>query len=276
MGSKKRKLQNNSDNDIEDEASDVSIENENNEIQATFEGRNLEDFDFHGIKQLLQQAFLKAHVDLTQVTDMLINQQGLGSVLKQVSEDESEDAEDDSNEVFGVTTVLNMTAHRETPCVRQLLDFFKVQAKKYGNTETQQKVNEILDENKKIGLLINERFLNIPAAISVPMLSSLQEEIKRMRKKNQSYEFQNFIMVCKTYRPKKDKSETSFSNDEECIFSANADYNFEYSVAKEADTAIAGKWGNKEEEVIPFRKVLIFSANKLESIISQIKNFVQT
>lgn len=54
------------------------------EIQATFEGRNPEGQDFHGIKQLLSQLFLKAHINLGQMTDMLIGQSGVGSVLKQV------------------------------------------------------------------------------------------------------------------------------------------------------------------------------------------------
>lgn len=85
------------------------------EIQAMFEGRNPEGQDFHGIKQLLQQLFLKAHIDLTQMSDMLINQAGVGSVLKQgfsESDDEDDTEMADQNDVFGITTVINLGLHR--------------------------------------------------------------------------------------------------------------------------------------------------------------------
>lgn len=34
------------------------------------------------------------------------------------------------------------------------------------------------------------------------MLNSLYEEIERMKKKDPSYAFEYYIMICKTYRPK--------------------------------------------------------------------------
>ena len=85
------------------------------EIQATFEGRNPDGQDFHGIKQLLQQLFVTAHVDLSQMSDMLIAQAGIGSVLKQ-SYNDSDDEEDvdmvDESDVFGITSAINLTQHK--------------------------------------------------------------------------------------------------------------------------------------------------------------------
>jgi hypothetical protein len=51
-------------------------------IQVDFEGRNPTDADFHGIKQLLQQLFLKAHVNLSELADVIIGQNYVGSVVK--------------------------------------------------------------------------------------------------------------------------------------------------------------------------------------------------
>lgn len=84
------------------------------EIQADFEGRNPEGQDFHGIKQLLQQLFLKAHIDLSQMSDMIIAQNGVGSVLKQSYNDEEDEDDDmnDAQDVFGITTVVNIAAHK--------------------------------------------------------------------------------------------------------------------------------------------------------------------
>lgn len=80
-----------------------------------FEGRNPEGQDFHGIKQLLLQLFLKAHIDLSQVSDMLINQKGVGSVLKQGlldSDDEEDEDMTNQSDVFGITSVINLSAHK--------------------------------------------------------------------------------------------------------------------------------------------------------------------
>jgi len=51
-------------------------------IQVDFEGRSPVDADFHGIKQLLQQLFLKAHVNMSELADLIIRQNYVGSVVK--------------------------------------------------------------------------------------------------------------------------------------------------------------------------------------------------
>lgn len=86
------------------------------EIEADFEGRNPEPADFDGIRQLLKQLFLKEHIDVTQLADLIIAQVGIGSVLKQsYSNDMDNDDEDSDSEdagVFGVTTVINLGTNR--------------------------------------------------------------------------------------------------------------------------------------------------------------------
>lgn len=81
------------------------------EIQVDFEGRSPLDPDYHGIKTLLQQLFLKAHIDLGSLTDLIISQNYVGSVVKQSEDLEGSDDEDsDINDVFGVTTVINLSS----------------------------------------------------------------------------------------------------------------------------------------------------------------------
>lgn len=74
--------------------------------------------------------------------------------------------------------------------------------KEHADKNTQNSISKILTSHQKIGFLINERFINIPAKISVPLLNSLYEEIERIKKKNKSYDFDFYIMICKTTRPK--------------------------------------------------------------------------
>lgn len=74
--------------------------------------------------------------------------------------------------------------------------------KEHADENTQSSISKILNTDQKVGYLINERFINIPAKISVPLLSSLHDEIERIKKKEKSYCFDYYIMICKTSRPK--------------------------------------------------------------------------
>ncbi|KAJ3642562.1 hypothetical protein Zmor_025327 [Zophobas morio] len=248
------------------------------EIQATFEGRNPDGQDFHGIKQLLQQLFVTAHVDLSQMSDMLIAQAGIGSVLKQ-SYNDSDDEEDvdmvDESDVFGITSVINLTQHKETPCVQHLYQLIDQEIKKSEDKNVETQFKEILHGCHKLGFLINERFVNIPSKISYPMLNSLQDEVHRMKKKNDSYDFDYYLMICKMWKGKSaGDSETVFSNDEEEIIYNKCDYSFTYSVAGKTDTGLTGKWQSEDKELIPYRGVILFKADKFPSILNQIQNFV--
>jgi len=264
--------------DSSNDESDNGTYHGQKEIQASFEGRNPEGTDFHGIKQLLNQLFLKAHIDLSQMSDLLIAQHGVGSVLKQSyndSDDEEEDVEmSDERDVFGITTALNLSLQKETPCVQQFLSLLEELTKKHADAPTQSSVSKIIKETKKLGFLINERFVNIPAQISVPLLNSLSDEVDRMKKKDPSYDFEYYVMISKLSKTK--DSEVFYTNDEEELFAKEAEVSFEFNVQNESDTGLGGRWLAEDKQVTPYRKVIIFKANKLKNIIANITAFVQT
>nr|CAI5855271.1 unnamed protein product [Callosobruchus analis] len=251
------------------------------EIQATFEGRNPESVDFHGIKQLLQQLFLKAHVDLTQLTDMLINQQGIGSVLKQSidsDDDEDEDEAMDAGEqenVFGITSVVNLGAHKESPCIKQFFTLLNQMSKQHASETVSNALTEILKSNSPLGFLVNERFVNVPAKLAAVMLESLHSEIERRKKKDASYNFEYYVMICKTCKNKEQGDSEFFVNDEEEMFLKAADVTFAFSVEHESDTGLGGKWKTEDKQVIPYRRILIFKADKFKGILDKITEFTK-
>ncbi|GLV44470.1 uncharacterized protein CBL_10274 [Carabus blaptoides fortunei] len=265
-------------NSSESEAENMEVEGT---LEADFEGRNPDASDFHGIQQLLKQLFLKAHINLTQLSDMIIAQQGIGSVLKQSMDDDDDEDEDDdsnSNDVFGITTIINLTANNENECVKQLFEALKTLAQKHASKEIEEQLNSILtNDNKKLGLLLNERFINIPAKIADPLMDSLQNEIERIAKKNPSYNFDYFLMICKTYKQlNKEKKDEGilFINAEEEIFAKASDVSFEFSVANETDTGVGGLWTEDDKQMIPQRRVLVINAQKLPNIVQNVKTFV--
>lgn len=209
-----------------------------------FEGRNPIDTDFDGIKQLLKQLFLKAQVNISELTDIIIGQNYIGSVIKQCWDDEmdseEEDDSDDANLVFGITSAVNLTHRKETECVQQIKTMILEKAEKNATDAVLTLLRDILgNDGKPTGFLINERFINIPAQISVPMLDNLKNEIRRANDKKMPYNFSYYIMFLKFHRQaasKKSPQEDVFSNPEEEVFLKESLANFEFSVETEADT----------------------------------------
>ncbi|XP_026462243.1 protein BCCIP homolog [Ctenocephalides felis] len=288
MSHKKPALMNDPNNmsdesDSSDEGSDQEVYSGHEEIQVDFEGRNPTDSDFHGIKQLLNQLFLKAHINLSELSDLLIGQNYIGSVVKQSDADPDEDEDDemtDINDVFGITSVINITQKKNLECVQQLRKLLVELAEQNATDTTNKLIQDILnDEENCTGLLINERFINIPAQISVPLLENLQSEINRAVSKKMPYKFVYYILICKLYKneqTKKKKSKKSepdviWSNPEEEYILPEALASFEFSVKSEADSGLGGDWKEGDSEMTPYRKIMILRADSLPRIIETIK-----
>lgn len=162
--------------------------------------------------------------------------------------------------------------------IKQLFAILKDITEKFAERETQEKMDSIInDGNKRIGLLVNERFLNIPPKIADPLMNSLLTELDRFSKKNDAYKFDYFIMICKTYKTfTKDNKEEgmSFVNQEEEMFSNAADASFEFCVENESDTGVGGFWTEDDKQMVPYRKILLMTASKLPNIIHNVKQFV--
>ncbi|XP_077282472.1 protein BCCIP homolog isoform X2 [Temnothorax americanus] len=289
----RQKLPDDDENDVSssNEDEEYEIPNEQGiELQVEFEGRNPQDPDYHGIKTLLRQLFLKAHIDLGGLTDLIISQNHVGSVIKQSEEtDESEDEDNDINDVFGITTVINVSDKQNVLCIQQLRDLLKQLADEHATDAVNTMIKNVLEnDSAQLGLLINERFVNIPAKISVPLLENLISELKRATSKNMPFNFSYYILICKLYKTedkkagKKTKNKNKnagnepvsilWSNAEEEIFAEEAIVSFEFSVEEEADSGLSGTWTETDDEMIPYRRVLLFEASKLQSIFDKIQN----
>ncbi|XP_012538062.1 protein BCCIP homolog [Monomorium pharaonis] len=272
----------------EDEEYDIANE-QGMEFQVDFEGRNPQDPDYHGIKTLLQQLFLKAHIDLGGLTELIISQNYVGSVVKQSADiDDSDDEDNDINDVFGITTVINISDKQNILCIQQLRQLLQQLADEHATDAVNTMIKSILENDAaQLGLLINERFVNIPAKISVPLLENLISELKRANSKNMPYNFSYFVLICKLYKSedkkvgKKTKGKNKnadnelsilWSNPEEEIFAEEALVNFEFSVEEEADSGLSGTWTETDDKMIPYRRVLLFEASKLQSIFDKIQN----
>lgn len=262
------------------------------------------DCDYDGIKQLLHQLFLNAKIDLNELSEVIISQNTIGSVLWQCIDDpavpepkadkkeegdaveEESDDDEDNDTIFGVTSVLNLSNPQKKGSLKQLRNYLIEKCDK----EVAEKLKAILeDESKPTGFILNERFINIPPQIAVPMLENLQKEMQRAVAKKMPFKFVQYLMLVKFYRSevkqkkpnsKKDEKNRNkqpvvhFSNPEEEIFDKDLMLSYEFSVAGDTDTGLTGNWLEADKALQPYRRVIMFDANNLTTMIDQIKEFI--
>jgi protein BCP1 len=190
----------------------------------------------------------------------------------------TDDEDDDPNVVFGVTTVINLTSRKESEFVQNVKSIILERAEKSSTDATLKMLRDILtNDERTTGLLVNERYINIPPQISVPMLENLCKEINRANEKKMPYNFAYYIMILKFHRKeakKGNQAEDFFSNPEEELFSRESLASFDYSVKSDCDTGLSGKWRENDEELMPFRRVIIIDGKKLPGIVEQVNGFI--
>lgn len=211
----------------------------------------------------------------------ILGQNYVGSVLTQSQDDSIDEDEDDdmvdSNIVFGITTAVNLTAHGNLSCIQQLKTFIQERAEQNTTDDVLKMVKKVLnDQNNSVGLLLNERYINLPPQIAVPCLESLCQEVKRARDKGKPFNFTYYFMMVKLYkREEKGKvAEELYTNGEEELFCKEAVCSFEYSVQSESDTGLSGKWMEDDKNLIPYRRLLVLDAGKLPNLIMNVKSFI--
>lgn len=256
------------------------------EIQVEFEARSPEGEDYHGVKRLLQQLFLRSStVDVGKLADTILSQRGIGSVIKQsVPEDDISDTTEDVNEVYGISTVINLV-DKNKDSVASLRKFLLEQTAKGNDRQVLQYVTDLLKGN--VGFLINERFINIPAQITVPLLETLVTEMRKARDRNLPYDFQHYIMISKLYKTKNltnggaaaaaapDSQAVVFSNAEEELIVGESELCIDYDVSSDSSVETGGNWSDGVE-MIPWRRIVVFRAEKLEPLIRSVREHFPT
>ena len=114
------------------------------------------------IKNLLLPNFISENISLNGLTDLVIcMREDIGTTLKVENDDE--------DKIFGVFTLIPFPYYKENPVVIQIINML---LNKINNLNI---VNII--KNRRIGLLINERFVNLPEELIAPALNFVINEM---------------------------------------------------------------------------------------------------
>eukprot|EP00123_Amoebidium_parasiticum_P022803 comp9550_c0_seq1/m.4571 comp9550_c0_seq1/g.4571 ORF comp9550_c0_seq1/g.4571 comp9550_c0_seq1/m.4571 type:complete len:341 (-) comp9550_c0_seq1:150-1172(-) len=247
-----------------------------------FEINALKQTDFHGIKYLLQQLFWKdMNEHLSEWADVILSQwEYVGSVLKVAGADD----------VFGMITAINMHLHKDKECVKELRRYLLQKA----DNQTREKLQSLFDdESKGLGLILNERFMNIPFQLVGPLHTILHDEIKEaIEEDGEPFEFDNYLIISKTYKEtqgpaggplapvaknKKKKKGTgagmSYVNPEDEQAAKLSTLHYHFGIDHSAEEAAKASLG--DQYVLMGRDVMVLPKNRIPVLITAIEDMTE-
>lgn len=250
-----------SDGDADEDISLMDVGN-GDEIQMDFEGFGLTDDDFDGVRQLMVQLFTNScPINISSLTNYLLSQNFIGTVLKQ-----SELQDGETDEVYALTSCVSLTrpVNEVTSSLQKLL-LAKCKSSRT-SSENKTTFSELLTKNtcvqdydkqpSCIAYVINERFINVPSQACVPMFEKLSSEIEEASKKGHRarYDFTHYIMICKVI--KNMGPDTLYLNPEEEFFFEEASMSFDFDVVN--------------EDVCKTRRVLLLTADAMAKTVTKL------
>lgn len=148
--------------------------------------------DFHGLKTLLRQLLDVDNTlfEMSDLANLILEQPLLGSTVK---------VDGNETDPYAFLTVLNLHQHRDKPVIQQLTKYIASRADSV--TSLASTLPALLqDSSKQVGLILTERFINMPSEIITPCYTMLQEEIQWALDEKEPYDFTHYLVLSKTYQ----------------------------------------------------------------------------
>jgi len=269
-------------NESDDDYDESGEEEEEDEdvgkvIDVAFDARPPCDSDFHGIKRLLQQLFVKdINDELSELTTLIINQDFMGSVLKQDfgedSDEDEESDEDDRDGVFAVSTVVNLSENQSLSCIERIRDLLSSKCTESFKEDPSRMAKLLGDASSQVGLLVTERFINIPAQVAAPSMESLKADIDKAVRKKRKFEFSHLILISKSYAARGQRDTVFYSNPEDELYTEMCDWSYTFSIANQRDGVNTGpEWDDDDGDMEALRTVMVFDASILAHLVDKLK-----
>ncbi|CAF0732019.1 unnamed protein product [Brachionus calyciflorus] len=253
----------------------------NEEIMVDFEARSILESDRESIKVILQQKLGHfQQLNVHELATIISQQENLGNVINQVDDEEGvdkpegEEVEPDDT-IFGVLSMVDLTYSQTKNFSLDFIKFLKSQT----NAENATKLDNYV---KNASYIVNERFLNIPPGISVPMFESLLEDVKNLSEDSANKKTDYWLFLARVFvedRPKGKSSsklnapEIEYSNPEEEIFEEFSEFKFDISYGQIVPKATG--WSKDDSSLTPCLRLLVLNKNKVNDALEKIKNLIK-
>lgn len=167
-----------------------------------------------------------------------------------------EDPEEEIDDhVYGISSFIP-ASFASKPCIASIINVISKRVPK------DHQIRQVI--SKPVwALVVNERFVNLPAKIAVPCYQQMKQEMKE-RKFNCEY----ILMVCKVL--KGNNNEVRYLNAEDELFDESAEAVHEYSVANQSDSRVFD-WNDEKKIFEPYRKILLLKRKKWLQIIDSLE-----
>jgi len=122
----------------------------------------------------------------------------VGTTLKTELE---EDIGSSNVDIYAINTILRLNNYSELTFIKQFKEFIMTKAKNSLQTEELNNLNNIL-ENQQCGLLVNERFMNLPLALIPPLFNLLKDDMNGFKEDNpddKTYDM-DYVIVFSKYK----------------------------------------------------------------------------
>ncbi|CAK9003061.1 unnamed protein product [Durusdinium trenchii] len=147
-------------------------------FQVEFQFFDPEEEDFHSVRDLLCSGTLGfAELDFSGLANSIVDQVNIGTMVKSGNPDEARsgvDQEDEDVTLCGMLTILNLQQFANTTWCKSLATLLESKAK----SEKQLLQYTRCSGQDQVGLILSERFVNLPLEVIPAMHSAILEDIK--------------------------------------------------------------------------------------------------
>ncbi|EDU45652.1 BCIP domain containing protein [Pyrenophora tritici-repentis] len=240
--------------------------------------------DFHGLKNLLRQLL---DVDsqlfnLSELADIILSQPLLGSTVK---------VDGNETDPYAFLTVLNLETYKDKKVIQDLTTYL---TKKSQPTIPSLAPLLASTSTAQIGLILTERFINMPHEIVPPMYTMLLEEIQWAVEEKEPYTFTHYLVLSKCYSeiasqlpshdtaPSKKRSKKADGGEETFYFHPEDEVLHKHAVGYtsfEYDTPVDegasdSKRAFQELGVRPKGHMVLIEAGNFEGAVEAVKGFL--
>ncbi|GMM34774.1 protein-transporting protein [Saccharomycopsis crataegensis] len=174
-----------SDEDNEGEGDDNEI------INVDFDFFDLNpEIDFHGFRTFLKQLFGDDYkkFDLSGLANIILDPKNtsIGSTIKTDGKD---------GDPLALLALMNLKNYKKSSSLNTLIEYLVTKAQ--GNPEFYIILKKVLGMNggEKVGLIINERIINVPVEVTPPLFKLMMEEVNK-----QEPDLKYFLIISKVYK----------------------------------------------------------------------------
>lgn len=101
---------------------------------------------------------------------------------------------------FAFLTVLNLRTHAANPAIQALTSYIVQKSKAISTLSSTLPGLLAPQSTAQVGLILSERFINMPHEIVPPMYKMLLEEMQWANEEGEPYTFSHYLILSKTYR----------------------------------------------------------------------------